>query len=144
MAGPVFRILAEEVYALHCFKDLKRLEKDTLHPMQPSIKHGVARSVAKVLKELDFDVYKNASDNVPAIVQSTQTEDNETTYNILPIKNTENRVPNVIGMGATDALYTLEKCGLRVSISGKGRVSAQSIQAGSTFSRGQYISITLK
>ena len=53
-------------------------------------------------------------------------------------------VPRVIGMGARDAIYLLEKEGMRVNISGSGKVISQSIQAGSTQAKGKTISITLR
>ena len=53
-------------------------------------------------------------------------------------------VPDVQGMGAADALYMLENAGLRVNISGHGKVTSQSLVAGSSFTKGQTISITLK
>ena len=39
-------------------------------------------------------------------------------------------VPNVMGMGLRDAVYTLESHGYKVSSSGKGRVTSQSPAAG--------------
>ena len=56
----------------------------------------------------------------------------------------QGKVPNVRGLGAKDALYLLESCGLKVRLSGKGRVHSQSIQPGSTVRKGQTIYVTLK
>jgi cell division protein FtsI (penicillin-binding protein 3) len=53
-------------------------------------------------------------------------------------------VPDVKGMGAKDAFYLLKQAGLRVGLSGYGRVVAQSISAGQTAQKGAYIQITLK
>ena len=53
-------------------------------------------------------------------------------------------VPDVQGMGAADALFMLENAGLRVNFSGRGKVTSQSLVAGSSFTKGQTISITLK
>ncbi|MDE7129486.1 MAG: PASTA domain-containing protein, partial [Alistipes sp.] len=39
-------------------------------------------------------------------------------------------VPDVRGMGLKDALYVLERCGLEVSFKGAGRVTQQSVKAG--------------
>ncbi|MBK8706817.1 MAG: PASTA domain-containing protein [Saprospiraceae bacterium] len=54
----------------------------------------------------------------------------------------EDKVPSVIGMGLRDALYALENRGLRVRISGVGKVVTQSIMPG-TRARGQTVSIRL-
>ena len=53
-------------------------------------------------------------------------------------------VPNVVGMGAKDAVYLLEKLDLRVRLSGVGKVESQSIPAGSTIYKGQTITLKLK
>ena len=60
----------------------------------------------------------------------------------IPIR--EGLVPNVVGMGAKDAVYLLESVGLRASLNGMGRVSSQSVSPGSRVSKGQTVSLTLK
>jgi len=52
-------------------------------------------------------------------------------------------VPNVKGMGATDAVYLLETNGMRVSVKGRGKVKSQSIKSGAKIQRGQSIVLTL-
>ena len=42
----------------------------------------------------------------------------------------EGKVPNVKGLGLTDAIYLLERSGLKVTHSGSGKVKSQSIPAG--------------
>ena len=56
----------------------------------------------------------------------------------------EGLVPNVIGMGAKDAVFLLESAGLRVVLDGMGRVSAQSMGAGTRIAKGQSIRLTLR
>ena len=51
--------------------------------------------------------------------------------------------PNVIGMGLKDAVYLLENKGMKIAVLGRGKVIDQSIVAGTNFSKGQKISITL-
>jgi cell division protein FtsI (penicillin-binding protein 3) len=53
-------------------------------------------------------------------------------------------VPNVVGMGARDAVYLLEKSGLRVNLSGRGQVISQSLTPGQRVNRGQTVSIVLR
>lgn len=55
----------------------------------------------------------------------------------------EGTVPNVIGMGLRDALYTLEQLGLEVSFKGKGAVAAQSLEAGTPLTAGAKIELQL-
>ncbi len=51
--------------------------------------------------------------------------------------------PDVVGMGLKDAVYLLENKGLKVSVSGRGRVMNQSLVAGTVFKKGQTISLAL-
>jgi cell division protein FtsI (penicillin-binding protein 3) len=50
----------------------------------------------------------------------------------------------VIGMGAKDAVYLLESLGLRVQISGMGKVKNQNIPAGNTLVKGKTIHLKLQ
>jgi cell division protein FtsI (penicillin-binding protein 3) len=51
--------------------------------------------------------------------------------------------PDVVGMGLKDAVYLLENKGLKVEISGRGKVANQSLVVGTTFNKGQKISLLL-
>lgn len=124
MAGPVFKSFAEQIWALKCNKSVKDITPDTLHQMGPKVKNGPLVVTKHVLSALDLDTVQYKSVELA----------NEAT----------NRVPDVKGMGAADALYKLESLGLRVNIVGKGAVVSQSMAAGSICKKGDYISITLK
>jgi cell division protein FtsI (penicillin-binding protein 3) len=52
-------------------------------------------------------------------------------------------VPSVAGLGLKDALELLENKGLKVTIQGKGKVTAQSIPAGTALKKGQTIYLQL-
>ena len=52
-------------------------------------------------------------------------------------------VPDVRGMGASDALYLLEKMGFRVSVEGVGKVKSQSLQRNTGFKKGARIHLEL-
>ena len=56
----------------------------------------------------------------------------------------EDKIPDVTGMGARDAVYELQKRGLKVNLHGKGHVKSQSIPAGSIAERGKTITIQLE
>ena len=53
-------------------------------------------------------------------------------------------IPDVIGMGAKDAVFILKKRGVAVSLQGKGAVKTQSIQPGSKITEGQEIKLVLE
>ncbi|MBR3066924.1 MAG: PASTA domain-containing protein, partial [Prevotella sp.] len=55
---------------------------------------------------------------------------------VADVKAEDGIMPNVLGMGARDAVYMLEKMGLKVRVSGTGDVKSQSIPAGTTLREG--------
>ncbi|MFC2138164.1 PASTA domain-containing protein, partial [Bacteroidota bacterium] len=66
--------------------------------------------------------------------------------NYIEIKNRfikEGIAPNILGMGAKDAIFILENSGLKVVLSGRGIVQKQSIEPGSAIRKGQTIYIEL-
>ena len=52
-------------------------------------------------------------------------------------------MPDVLGMGARDAVYMLEHRGLKVHLSGRGSVVAQSISAGEKVAKGMTCKLEL-
>jgi cell division protein FtsI (penicillin-binding protein 3) len=52
-------------------------------------------------------------------------------------------MPSVVGMGAKDAVYLLEKAGLKVNIAGVGKVTRQSIPSGNKYQKGQTVALQL-
>ncbi|KUK56691.1 MAG: hypothetical protein XD81_1914, partial [Bacteroidetes bacterium 38_7] len=60
---------------------------------------------------------------------------------ILPIH--KNILPDLKGMPAKDAVYLLESMGLKVILDGKGKVSSQSLPAGTRVKLGTTITLTL-
>jgi len=52
-------------------------------------------------------------------------------------------VPNVVGMGAKDAVYLMERVGLHVQLYGRGKVKSQSVQPGVKAMRGQTVTLLM-
>lgn len=132
MAGPVFRNFAEQIYARSCSRTLKEIAPDSANVAQkgmyPKAKVGPQGITGDVIDELDL---------------SHQREEMNC-HNKELTSVTVGHVPDVMGMGAIDAVYMLESAGLRVSVVGRGAVVSQSMPAGSSCSRGQTISIKLQ
>lgn len=146
MAGPVFKTLAEEVYALRFPHKLKNMAQDTVHRFYPTVKGGFADDIDYVLDEMDFKVdratpRKEIAKALPFVTDSTA---RKVQFEIQKREITKQAVPNVIGMGASDALFILENHGLNVSISGKGKVIKQSLTPGSSYKKNQHINLVLK
>jgi cell division protein FtsI (penicillin-binding protein 3) len=52
-------------------------------------------------------------------------------------------MPSLVGLGYKDMIYICESAGLKVYAQGRGKVAAQSIEAGQAIVKGQQIQITL-
>ena len=57
--------------------------------------------------------------------------------------NLRKKIPDVTGLGLKDAVYLLENMGLKVMVSGKGKVVYQSLAQNTDFNKGQSIKLQL-
>ena len=64
-------------------------------------------------------------------------------YRISAIGKNTGRVPNVMGMGAKDAVFLMQQCGLKVKVDGVGTVVSQSINAGTVAREGTTVRLQL-
>jgi len=129
MSGGVFKTIAERVYA----QSVQAHVVDTVAPGLPPAKAGKTVALSEVLDELNFN-YLSAGETWGR-VQAAQN------YKTEPIPVSDYHVPNVVGMGAKDAVYLMERVGLRVQLYGRGKVQSQSIQPGVKAMRGQTVSL---
>ncbi len=142
MAGSVFSEIAERVFAKHLAQDLKGA-KDSTAILTPDVKNGNLSAAYYVLDEIDVKVkgLKGSDKNKLIWGHVTHNPNVDITLNQKDIE--ANRVPNVMGMGAKDAVYLLESIGLKVQLSGMGKVKSQSIPAGNTLHKGRTIQLRL-
>lgn len=143
MAGSVFGKIAERVYAKNLRFDI-RSAIDSTSNVIPPVKAGEMNEALQVLDGLNVPVQKQFSPKKGKEAWGhTQESPNAV---ILQTKEgtSSNTVPNVIGMGAKDAVYLLESKGLKVRISGIGKVKNQSIPGGNRVVKGQTIVLTLR
>jgi len=139
VAGPVFRQISDYVYAYQLGLDededlpFAKIENDI-----PGITAGRKKDIACVLDELD--ILNGFAFTKSDWVEARPDEDG------LELKSRVFKsgiVPDVQGMGVTDAVYLLENHGMRVSVRGRGKVKTQSVKAGSKIQRGQSIVLKL-
>lgn len=141
IAAPVFRMVADKIFA-NGQGSWKGGPVDSLS------KRGKASIVAKsstlynqktllnIMKRPFSPNYSNSS-----IVQ-IKTDSNDKI--IANQKNiAQNIVPDVVGMSLKDAVYMLEKQGMKVRINGSGAIQSQSIAPGTMARKGQIIIIQL-
>ena len=146
MAGSVFGKIAERVYAKDLRYELKNAIDSTTNVI-PAVKAGEMKEALYVLNQLSVPVQREGewngstvwghpSESPTAVLLNAGSADVQ--------KKEDNRVPNVIGMGAKDAVFLLEEKGLRVRLSGVGKVRRQSLPHGSHFTKGQTVLLTLR
>ena len=114
MSGVVFRHIAEGVMA----QNVKRLVddvRDSTSSFTPDVKPGDEAASSYILGSLGLKANKANGTNKSYAA---------------------GLVPDVTGMGARDAVYEMERRGMKVVIHGRGKVKSQSIAAGTTAERG--------
>ncbi len=139
MAGMVFKNIAEQTYVRNTYLTAEDCRMDSTLSKLPTIKNGIWAKNQQVLKELG---YKSTS--IDKNVQWVQIKNDSIGYQPEPLTLIDNLVPNVYGMGARDALYLLEKSGLRVNVAGSGKVISQSFSSGQKIVKGTTISLVLR
>jgi len=126
MAGPVFKHFAEQVYARKLARKLKDLPIDSIKH-EPSVKRGLTIPTQQAIDRLQIRVDSLAQGHV----------------NLEDV--VRGQVPNVVGMGANDALMVLESAGFKnVVINGFGKVTGQSPAAKSHIPASQQITLNLR
>jgi cell division protein FtsI (penicillin-binding protein 3) len=138
VAGPVFREIADKVYAsstdIH-----KELDADTSGVLKvPLVKVSTKKDVVIAAQKLKLNT-KDVSENADWV--KTASESNGLT--LAPKLNANNSIPSVIGMGMKDAIFLLENNGLSVKIIGSGTVVKQIPSAGEKIEKGKQVQIEL-
>lgn len=142
MAGSVFGKIAERVYAKNLRFDIHNAI-DSATRVIPAVKAGEVHDALLILNELKVPVrQQNFSTSDKNIWGHTQASPSAVILEGQPLNS--KLVPSVIGMGAKDAVYLLESCGLKVRLSGIGKVSVQSVPPGNRVVKGETVSLTLR
>ena len=122
MSGGIFHHISEGVMA----KSLKLSvadARDSLSVMEPSVLKGDNKAAGVVLHRLGINKEKVQMEALDIV---------------------DGKIPNVVGMGARDAVYQLESQGVKVKLHGIGRVTHQDIAAGTNVQTGMVCTLELK
>jgi cell division protein FtsI (penicillin-binding protein 3) len=134
VAGPVFKEIADKVYASDM--EIKRAPLSLVgNTTLPKYKQGNLKALKKVYDNLGLKPLY-ASTNVNGIDTSRGIALEENKYKT-------GTVPDVTGMGLSDALFALGNAGYKVKIIGSGTVDKQSVTGGSQIPKGSKITIEL-
>lgn len=137
MPGAVFKQIAEGVMMRDIIASPITAPRDTVNALAPKVKGGLANNTNIVLSSLKQSYSAASGDWIRAAFSEDKTID------LQPFTYNKALVPNVSGMGARDAVYLLETLGLSVQLRGSGKVTDQSIPAGTRLTKGSTIVIEL-
>ena len=145
MSGVVFHEIAEGIMAQDVKLDITDA-RDSISILIPDVKNGNLLAADYVLSHLGISSNKwwNGSyANGNPIWGSVGHNGKNVQLAKLPVYN-ERHVPNVMGMGARDAVYLLESRGVKVRIEGRGKVVSQSLPAGHEIKKGEVCSLKME
>ena len=131
MAGMVFKNIAEQTYFRKVRMDVEACKIDSTLPKKPVLKNGNWTINRALLRSLNFSVEDPAE-----TAEWVKMRLDSAAYHSEPIVVNNSLVPDVRGMGARDAVYLLEKSGLRVNLIGAGKVTSQSLSPGQRLVKG--------
>ena len=144
MSGVVFHHIAEGVMARNLKLDVKDAH-DTTSVRIPEVKNGNILEANYVLKELGIQTNQSWSGSYAKgnpIWGQAERQTNQVALSKVQIE--KDITPNVIGMGAKDAVYLLESQGLKVKLYGRGKVRSQSYPAGKQIIKGSECVLNLE
>lgn len=138
VAAPVFKEIADNIYArdinLHQPMDIRKF---AIQEALPVIRAGKQQELTLLCNELGISNHSKTEEEWVRSSSSGDGIDWKKTH------ATTGLVPDVTGMTFRDAIYLLERTGLKVDYEGKGRVKRQSLSAGARVNRGGRIYLKL-
>ena len=144
MSGVVFHHIAEGVMARHLKMSVADAH-DENSVVIPDVKNGNIAAASLVLSDLGIRTNSHWSGSY---AQGNpiwgRAERRRGDVKLLKTRLSDTTVPDVVGMGAKDAVFLLETYGLRVSLHGRGKVVRQSLPAGSAVSKNGVCVLTLE
>jgi cell division protein FtsI (penicillin-binding protein 3) len=137
LAAPVFKEVATKLYAMY-------VQKKRATPYQAVVDSslyaysGFTQDLRDVLQSLRVSytdsVYKNSWAKMNAGFNGNV---------MMPVANTKKTMPDVQRMTLRDALFLLENQNMKVALSGRGKVVAQSVAAGTPIYKNQKVTLLL-
>ncbi len=134
VAGPVFREIADKVYAKSVDMHEPLAAKNKILNDPPFSKSGNVKDLDLVFRY--FGVPYRSSNEISDWVTTAR---QDSFVEIQNRKIINEFVPNVVDMALSDAIYILENQGLQVEANGRGKVNAQSLFPGTIARPGQRI-----
>lgn len=137
---PVFKKIAEGVMAKnHKTNYEAAIDTTALRTAPPMMQSGNLVALSEVLKELKLP-HRNNYRTSEGLAWGQPLNQGSL---LLNNESTQKGLPSVIGYGLRDAVYRLERMGVKVKVIGFGRVVAQSLPPGTPIKAGMVVKIQL-
>lgn len=137
VSAPVFKEIADKIYALDMELNDPFEGQEVVEGVFPVIRAGEHEDLSLICNTIGISNHlKEESDWVKARI-------NNNSIDWSKLDTQESVVPDVRGMTLRDALYLLENKNLKVTYSGNGRVTQQSVLPGSNTNSANEINLTL-
>lgn len=145
MSGPVFKEIAEGIMAKYIKLDVADA-RDSASVLVPDVKNGNLTAADFVLNALGFKPVLNFNFDIqgnPVWGVAEDSNNSRVMLNRTPLYR-YNQIPNVVGMGARDAVYLVESRGVKVKMEGRGKVVEQSLEPGRIIKKGNVMRLKLE
>jgi cell division protein FtsI (penicillin-binding protein 3) len=138
VSGTVFKVISDKIYARY----LSNKKYSTPYVSDTTLYnyYGLKNELSSIFGTLGMSYVDSA--NGSGSWRNMSMKNNAAKLQVAV--NTNGQVmPSVVGMGLKDAVYLAENKGLKVIANGRGRVVSQSLLPGTTFKKGQAITLLL-
>jgi cell division protein FtsI (penicillin-binding protein 3) len=136
LAAPVFREVATKLYAMY----VPKKDPSTYAVKSDSSAYfyaGNANDIKNIYKTLSVGYIDSVQQNEWSNVYAGNYFQRPGSRPVMKVKAIRQQaMPDVKGMGLKDALYLLENMGLKVTVRGKGKIIAQSVEPGADLKKG--------
>ena len=144
MSAKVFHHISEGILAQNLKLDVKDA-RDSLSVVIPNVKNGNLVAADYVLSHLGVSTVNDWTGDGSNAVWGSATQKTKQQIGLTQEKQFGGgHIPNVIGMGARDAVYQIEKRSVRVRLKGRGRVVKQSLEPGHAIKKGDICELQLE
>lgn len=138
VAGPVFREIADKIYAENIHMHQAVNTPDTLFAeKEHRPNQGYSEDYQQVYSSLEIEA------EITPDMDWVKASENRGKASVDAVSFSKSSVPDVRGMGLRDAVYLLENMDLQVNFTGRGKVIHQSLAPGSKVLKGARITIEL-
>ena len=138
VSGTVFKEISDKIYARYLSN--KKYSSPFVSDTSMYNYYGMKNELSSIFETLNLRFIDSA--NGSGSWRNMSMKNNSALMQVAVNTNGQ-LTPSVIGMGLKDAVYLAENKGLKVTASGRGRVTSQSLPPGTTFKKGQAITLLL-